>query len=342
MRAIFGDAKYCRTCGSLFRQRHADGERRQHRLVQRRARTSPRPRSCSRRPATTAARWSCCRRPTSPIMNNPRQLLVPSGCARPASTSSWQRCDWAGVVQRRAVKKPPAEGGWNIFLTCVSAARHSAIRSASSAHAANGDKAWFGWPTNDQAGEAARRLGARRDARGAQGGRPQAAGERLGLRPACATRPVVPPVARCATTSAASSACPRSCRSGTSRSCVRPCVRPAAETRALPRLASRHDRHTPKGTAAAHAAPTSSAACSRRAGHGDRRRVRLPAAASVARRSGRDHRRRQRDAPRSIARSAHKLGLDEPLPVQFVRWVGGGAAGRPRHLDLLERAGDDS
>ena len=33
--------------------------------------------------------------------------------------------------------------------------------------------------------------------------------------------------------------------------------------------------------------------------------------------------------------SASKLGLDDPLAVQFVRWVGCGAAGRSRHVDLL-------
>ena len=34
------------------------------------------------------------------------------------------------------------------------------------------------------------------------------------------------------------------------------------------------------------------------------------------------------------------LGLDKPLPVQFVGWVGAHPERRPRHLDLHERAGD--
>ena len=40
-----------------------------------------------------------------------------------------------------------------------------------------------------------------------------------------------------------------------------------------------------------------------------------------------------------IAKIRARLGLDEPLIVQFGRWVWQPAAGRSRHLDLLERAG---
>jgi peptide/nickel transport system substrate-binding protein len=53
--------------------------------------------------------------------------------------------DWATVGARRAVKAPPAKGGWNMFHTyhggddCISPASYIALR-------ANGDRAWFGWP----------------------------------------------------------------------------------------------------------------------------------------------------------------------------------------------------
>jgi peptide/nickel transport system substrate-binding protein len=55
-----------------------------------------------------------------------------NGCARPASTSTSPRCDWGAVLTRRAVKKPPAEGGWNIFSTTATA-RRSRTRSTSPA-----------------------------------------------------------------------------------------------------------------------------------------------------------------------------------------------------------------
>ncbi|WP_426957440.1 ABC transporter substrate-binding protein [Muricoccus radiodurans] len=62
--------------------------------------------------------------------------------------------DWGTVGSRRAVKTPPAQGGWNIFFSwhagadCINPAAYTAIR-------ANGDGAWFGWP-NIPTAEAAR------------------------------------------------------------------------------------------------------------------------------------------------------------------------------------------
>ena len=53
--------------------------------------------------------------------------------------------DWGTVVQRRAKKDPPDQGGWNVFFTFlggpgnVSPASNIAIR-------ASGANAWFGWP----------------------------------------------------------------------------------------------------------------------------------------------------------------------------------------------------
>jgi peptide/nickel transport system substrate-binding protein len=57
----------------------------------------------------------------------------------------YQATDWGMVVQRRAVTKPPADGGWNLFITGFSGldwftpASHLPLRG-------NGAKAWFGWP----------------------------------------------------------------------------------------------------------------------------------------------------------------------------------------------------
>jgi peptide/nickel transport system substrate-binding protein len=57
----------------------------------------------------------------------------------------YQATDWGSVVQRRALTKPPAEGGWNMFCTGFSGldwfipASHLPLRG-------NGKSAWFGWP----------------------------------------------------------------------------------------------------------------------------------------------------------------------------------------------------
>ena len=57
----------------------------------------------------------------------------------------YQATDWGMVVQRRALTKPPEEGGWNLFITGFSGldfftpASHLPLRG-------NGKGAWFGWP----------------------------------------------------------------------------------------------------------------------------------------------------------------------------------------------------
>ena len=57
--------------------------------------------------------------------------------------------DWGTVVTRRASKKPPAEGGWNIFETGW-VGSDTLDPSTNVMLRANGDKAWFGWPSDDK------------------------------------------------------------------------------------------------------------------------------------------------------------------------------------------------
>ncbi len=57
--------------------------------------------------------------------------------------------DWGTVVARRAQKSPPGQGGWHMFHTvhpgvdCIDPTSYYALR-------ANGDAAWFGWPTSPE------------------------------------------------------------------------------------------------------------------------------------------------------------------------------------------------
>ncbi|MGJ4886968.1 ABC transporter substrate-binding protein [Bradyrhizobium sp. HKCCYLRH3099] len=57
--------------------------------------------------------------------------------------------DWGTVGARRAQKTPPSQGGWHMFHTwhagadCINPAAYNALR-------ANGDKAWFGWPSSEK------------------------------------------------------------------------------------------------------------------------------------------------------------------------------------------------
>jgi peptide/nickel transport system substrate-binding protein len=81
------------------------------------------------------------------FMNNSAQLVAQR--LRDAGINAQlASSDWGGVITRRAVKAPPDQGGWNIFLTW------SGVASVGNAiawvgHQATGEKGWFGWPTDD-------------------------------------------------------------------------------------------------------------------------------------------------------------------------------------------------
>jgi peptide/nickel transport system substrate-binding protein len=60
--------------------------------------------------------------------------------------------DWATTIARRANKAPPAQGGWNLHNTNFPAAA-IANPAVSPIIRGNGERAWFGWPT-DAASEA--------------------------------------------------------------------------------------------------------------------------------------------------------------------------------------------
>ena len=76
---------------------------------------------------------------------NAAGLVVADLLRRAGMKLDLQSTDWGTVVQRRAKKDPPAQGGWNAFITNLTGtnnfdpASHLGLRG-------NGDKAWFGWP----------------------------------------------------------------------------------------------------------------------------------------------------------------------------------------------------
>jgi peptide/nickel transport system substrate-binding protein len=64
------------------------------------------------------------------------------------ATVDLQAMDWSTMVQRRAKKEPPTQGGWNIFHTW-STSFDTMTPAVSSVLGGGGDKAWFGWPTSE-------------------------------------------------------------------------------------------------------------------------------------------------------------------------------------------------
>jgi peptide/nickel transport system substrate-binding protein len=73
-----------------------------------------------------------------------RELLTKAGI-----NVDLQPMDWGTLLARRAEKKPPAEGGWNLFHTWWLAA--DVLSPAINAGVASDcDQAWFGWPCSAQ------------------------------------------------------------------------------------------------------------------------------------------------------------------------------------------------
>jgi peptide/nickel transport system substrate-binding protein len=85
---------------------------------------------------------------TDHYLANPAGLLTAQWLRQAGINVDLAAMDWGALLTRRAVKKPPAEGGWNTFATTVTGITF-ADPIAFTGQAANGDKAWFGWPTND-------------------------------------------------------------------------------------------------------------------------------------------------------------------------------------------------
>jgi peptide/nickel transport system substrate-binding protein len=57
-----------------------------------------------------------------------------------------QAMDWSTLTSRRAEKKPPAEGGWNLFHTWATGADVASPVANIGVSGGCVEKAWFGWP----------------------------------------------------------------------------------------------------------------------------------------------------------------------------------------------------
>jgi peptide/nickel transport system substrate-binding protein len=84
---------------------------------------------------------------TDQPLNYPLAEVAADVLKRVGISVDYQATDWGMVVQRRALTKQPADGGWNLFCTGFSGldfftpASHLPLRG-------NGKGAWFGWPND--------------------------------------------------------------------------------------------------------------------------------------------------------------------------------------------------
>ena len=189
MKAIFGNPKYYKKCGSNF----ACGtpmENDENTEWFKEAPNLAKAKELFQKAGYDGTPGGRAARDQHRLHEQRRRRSSRSACARPASTSSSPTSDWGGVDHAPRRQDAAGPGRLEHLHHLGRAAPRSAIRSRSPATPANGEKGWFGWPTERAAREAARQMGRRRDARGAEGGRARDAEERLGLRAARLARPV--------------------------------------------------------------------------------------------------------------------------------------------------------
>jgi peptide/nickel transport system substrate-binding protein len=147
MRATFVDRRYYRSCASLFTcgtPMENDANTDWFRAVPNpaRARELLREAGYSGQPVTLLQATNIL------YMTNAAQILAQE--LRSAGVNvQVVPMDWSNVVQRRSVKAPPDQGGWNIFIT---SAGGQAVGNpiALAGHAATGERGWFGWPSDER------------------------------------------------------------------------------------------------------------------------------------------------------------------------------------------------
>ena len=145
MRAVAGDPKYWRTCVSFFGcgtplETEAGAEA----LIE-----GPNPARAKQLIAEAGykgERIVLMSATDQPVVH--AQALVTAEILRKAGLNiDLQAMDWGTLITRRASKEPIDKGGWNLFHTWVAApdllspAFNQPLRS-------NGEKAWFGWPSD--------------------------------------------------------------------------------------------------------------------------------------------------------------------------------------------------
>ncbi len=145
MKATFGDSKYAKVCPSYFgmgtpmeNDANTDWFKGGQNLAK--ARELFKEAGYDGRPIVVMQATNI------PIMSN-TALILAQEMRQAGLNVQVEAMDWSNVVQRRSNKNPPNQGGWNIFITWSGGnAIGNPILLA--AHAATGDKAWFGWPSD--------------------------------------------------------------------------------------------------------------------------------------------------------------------------------------------------
>jgi peptide/nickel transport system substrate-binding protein len=89
--------------------------------------------------------------PADNAVLHPPALLTAEALRRIGANVDLQAMDWSALVQKRASKEPPANGGWNTFVT--NATITGVSNPLLNTFVRHCDSAWFGWPCNPRVGE---------------------------------------------------------------------------------------------------------------------------------------------------------------------------------------------
>jgi peptide/nickel transport system substrate-binding protein len=82
---------------------------------------------------------------------HPGALMTVETLKRMGATVDLQAMDWSALVQRRASRAAPGQGGWNLFVT--NATITGIANPLLNTFARHCDDAWFGWPCNREVPE---------------------------------------------------------------------------------------------------------------------------------------------------------------------------------------------
>lgn len=146
LKAVFGNPDYYRTCGSLFGctgNMQSDVNTDWFKGGQDIAKAA----ELFKKAGYDGSPVTVLQATNISFMNN-AALLIAQWLKEAGVNAKLEASDWGGVVTRRAVKKPPSEGGWNIFITWGSGEGFNNPVSFL-AHTANGGDGWFGWPKDE-------------------------------------------------------------------------------------------------------------------------------------------------------------------------------------------------
>jgi len=146
VQATFNNPRYARTCGSLFgcgtpmeNDANTDWFRQAPNL--------DRARQLWRESGFTGT--VVILQATNIAFMNNSALLLAQTLRQIGATVELAASDWGGVVTRRANRNPPAQGGWNCFITWATGASFG-NPIALAGHAATGERGWFGWPSDER------------------------------------------------------------------------------------------------------------------------------------------------------------------------------------------------